>query len=239
MFAYARFNNRLSDNTMSNPPEEKLYSRTDLWSTGLNGNDRKSLRAWEMPVKKNGWTEYVYPESAVKRQLAVREELDHFKKRDKKYYKERMVEERSLRKAEKRNKATDEAKAIVGKFNTGDSLINDVTLKLSSINLPQEIVCMVIKRVVDSYEPEGVRGVAITLKDLANIGLSCPDLFLAVKYGLHYFASILPRIPGLEGVDLDTLVRDPTNKSIKGDHLRIMLRYFGLRLNGNKICKSG
>ncbi len=86
------------------------------------------------------------------------------------------------------------------------------------------------------FEPNGIRGVAVTLKGLVDISRTCPDLLVAVKHGLGYFASKLPALP-VEG-DWDAFFSDPYSKSIRIPELkRLMKGYRCLRTTGTKAGK--
>ena len=205
---------------------------------GLGYLDFKKIAHFEVRAQKNGDVEIKYPESAVNRQIAATRELERLKNEDIFQFYRQRYDHQKQRTKEIKSKENKEAKASLRKFTQNDYEPLELTLRLGSLKLPQELVCSIVKHLAESFEPDGIRGVAITLKDLVNASLSCPDFFVAIKYGLKLFASILPPFPELTGIVLDTFVNDPTDARIKDHHLRSISYALRLKVSGTKACMS-
>ncbi len=66
-------------------------------------------------------------------------------------------------------------------------------------SFPTEVVELIMQYIIDSYEPEGVRGVSITLTDIQNIAQTNRQFFAAQQRAYNRFAMRLPRIVDYEG----------------------------------------
>ena len=126
----------------------------------------------------------------------------------------------------------DVARAQVGDYKEHVEQMKDFMVKIGTVKLPLEILQIIVEKYVDLYEPEGLRGVAVTLKGLAGIACTCPDFLVAAKHGFNYFASKLPAFP-IEG-DWDAFFSDATCKTIRVPELKQLLKMFRQKRGGTK-----
>ena len=152
------------------------------------------------------------------------------------------VEERDKRKAQAPDLRKAEHKAqrranekFIQKFQERADEMDGFTVKMGSVKLPLEMLQAIVRFIVDSYEPDGIRGVAITLKDLVNIAKTCPDFFAAVNEGFYYFATKLPVIP-VEG-DWDAFFGDLDAQRFKVSQLKALLKCLEMKVSGARPGK--
>lgn len=135
----------------------------------------------------------------------------------------------------KRQKKVEAARTVVGEFKIKADQMTDFNVKLGSTKLPLEILEKIVSEFVKTYEPNGIRGVAITLKGLVNIAKACPDLLIAAQKGIKEFASKRPPVP--VGGDWDAFFSDPYSKSIKVPDLKALLYRLRQPRSGTKDGK--
>ena len=184
------------------------------------------------PVAKGLWGSTLYYREADVCDLAKRlKESKTLRDRIMKAHNQKQREKQ----AETRYRQVADAKAAVGEFRKKANEMVDFNVRLGSTKLPLEILEKIIEEYVDTYEPDGIRGAAITLKGLVNIAKTCPDFLIAAQKGIAYFATKLPSMP-VEG-DWDAFFSDPCSKSIKVSDLKAILKNHREHSSGSKTGK--
>jgi hypothetical protein len=144
------------------------------------------------------------------------------------------LEEKKKKQDEKRKekkKEQDEKKTLVKNFTS-----NTISIEYGSTNLPNEILMLIMNKVIDTYEPNGIRGPSIIAQEIINIGLSCKDFYNILKYGLETLSNIM-NIMNINQInwdllDWDKLIKNPN--SAKLPILKTAARELELKVSGTK-----
>jgi hypothetical protein len=139
--------------------------------------------------------------------------------------------EMNAARAEKRLEISRRAAETVSTFDSPPQ----IKLRIGQCKLPQELVNNIMKKIVDYYEPDGIRGVGITLRDLNNAALSCPDFFEALRDAYEYFSTKLPILP----CDIDWALVLAKPMSVKIPVFKMALGTFNLPTSGTKCGMDG
>ena len=65
---------------------------------------------------------------------------------------------------------------------------------MGKLGLPMELIYRIVEFICDSYEPQGIRIVAVILQDLLHMALASPDFYAALPYAYDYLGS-KPELP--------------------------------------------
>lgn len=222
---------KVSENSESE--EEEVSEEFDVLLTVDDAIRHRGVHTHELAELKPAGKRFMHG-GLYYREKDVQELLQRFK--DDKEYREQLKKDHQQnlkqRQAVKKKVKVDAARAVVGEFKKKADEMLDFTVKLGSTKLPLEVLEKIVENYVDSFEPEGIRGVAITLKGLINIAKTCPDFLVAAQKGMRYFAQKLPPMPA-EG-DWDLFFCDPYSKSIKVSDLKAMLKKCSQLVSGSK-----
>ena len=83
--------------------------------------------------------------------------------------------------------------------------------KMGKLGLPMELVQQIIEYVCDSYEPRGIRIMAVVIEDLVNAAIASPDFLAVLPHAYEYLGAksdmSRPTLPATR--DWGRLIRDP------------------------------
>ena len=142
---------------------------------------------------------------------------------------EQRIQDAKAERSEKRRERIQEASDVVAAFDRPKD-IKFKKFKWKNFELSREMVEKIMRDIVDDYEPMGVRGVDITLRDLHNAAMASPAYFQGLKKAYALFSEKLPALQ--EGVDWPKILSDPT--SVKNQDFKAALQALRLPFSGTK-----
>jgi hypothetical protein len=200
----------------------------------LNDEDLKDLyfQSYRNPMFKHGPPMHLYAEADIRE--AVQRKRDAEARKENQNMERKM--ERCKRKEEEHAARVVKARLTVESFPPLRSIQFRPSGKLA---LPMELLYRIMKELVNSHEPKGIRGVGLIVQDFISLSRSCKDLFVAADYGLKELAELVemdsPR-PYEAGLFYPQfLVSLP--QSLKTEVLKYALLFFGKSAEGTKQGK--
>ena len=135
---------------------------------------------------------------------------------------------------QERDREKEQRKQQAREVNEKLKSIKKLDLNSGSLKLPQEILFQVLTGLVDSYEPQGLRGLSAILEDILNAGQSCPDFYIVQARALAYFASRLSDIDS--PLDWDEILSQPNKVVLQT--LKQAAKELELTVSGTKPGES-
>ncbi len=135
-------------------------------------------------------------------------------------------EKRHISRLQKRRNAAAEARMAVAEFK-----FESLMLGTGSMKLPLEVLHVIMERMIDSFEIE-LDGISGLVNQVAQVALSCPDFFIAAKYGFEYVKRHHIKYQLPHGIDWNQIIVAPM--SLKASELKEACTIFDLSVSGTK-----
>jgi hypothetical protein len=176
--------------------------------------------------------------SAPHMRLYVEEEIKKISKEKNKRilyeqeHAEEILAEKIAKKIAEKKEHSQKAKDIVKNFKS-----KNIDINYGSTNLPNEVIMIIMEKLAQSYEYEGIRSPYIVTQDIINMTLVCKDFYNTLQFGLKTLSNLIPTkyiyaIDIFSEFDWDKFVSNPNSFTLV--LLKQAARILDIKIGGTK-----